>query len=1034
MSRKLKAIICALTAGMMLFTSTGLSVFAEELNADGSAAATETKLNADGSEAVATEQPETVGGADVAEDEKDAEVVADIAASQATDEPEATPVPKGYDADTYYQNALQVASGLGIITGYDDGSVKPESTVTRAEMATIILRMIAENGTSPYQNVFTDVDGSHWAANTIQTAVERSIVDGMGDGTFVPEGPVKYEQVIKMIVCAMNYGVDAENAGGYPNGYLSVGGSTLKLLTGVTGTAGSDMPRGEVIKAVYNALKASYRDIKEFKNGYPVYESKDTLGVEKFKMYEDTGVLTTTPNLTIASGSTTKDGVITIDGIDYKCDFNVDKFVASKIKFYYIDDKNDDNRVIALFSMGRSQEDTFKDADIESLDTAAGTLKAYTSSTSSSTKTYKINNATVIYNDTIMTTADFNSSVYSALMKYDEFLKPHVGNIRIVDYDDDGVYDIIFVNSYETMLVTNATTEKLTGKINNINETIEYDVDDSSYEINVIKNDVAASVKNLRKNDVASIKRNLKGDKLNITVTGENITGTISGTGEEDDEMTVTINGQKYKVDENVSKKYTESSSTDLKSGVTGTFYLDQFDRIGYADLQSTLPDGENYAMITKAFYNDEDELAIRLFTQDGKEIEAKPAGSIQAWLPGATAPSKPTETQLYNALSDDDNYVQAVDGTNSYPVRLCTYRMNSSGELTKLYVAVGTSKTDSSSALTVFDNNGSKKASLKDTAAVGGTIAGYSINDGIVEFNVPDDATEINSGANYSTGTVTASSYKSYDGGVGIVFAIGSFQNDRYPQVLVRFTTSATSLLKISDVDTASLLPGMIVSKINESVDAEGETVFTINGYQNGSEVSYTTTSHTGFYKFTGFNGRDYDGTLLYDATTDDSSVFLKNINIGDIIMVSHNGGIIIKTVDVNDVAELAIKGSASGLIQWPTGQSAIMSASRLYYYTGLISSVDIEDSAFIGLRNYAGDSTSTLTYNSSAVFSYATITVNGNGKVTNVKVDKSGGMEPGEIIPYEDGAYEFDFGQFNSMKGSMGNGYILRVKLDID
>ena len=126
MSKKLKAIICALTAGMMLLTSSGLSVFADELKADGSAAAAETKLNADGSEAVATEQPETVGGADVTEDEKDAAVVADIEASQAEAEAAATPVPKGYDADTYYQNALQVASGLGIITGYDDGSIKPE--------------------------------------------------------------------------------------------------------------------------------------------------------------------------------------------------------------------------------------------------------------------------------------------------------------------------------------------------------------------------------------------------------------------------------------------------------------------------------------------------------------------------------------------------------------------------------------------------------------------------------------------------------------------------------------------------------------------------------------------------------------------------------------------------------------------------------------------------------------------------------------------------------------------------------------------
>ena len=1041
MSKKLKAIICALTAGMMLMTSSGLSAFAEELKADGSAAATETKLAADGSEAVATEQPETVGGADIAEDEKDADVVADIEASQQTQEAEATPVPKGYDADTYYQNALQVVSALGIITGYEDGSIKPDSTVTRAEMATIILRMIAESSTSPYQNVFTDVDPSHWAAGTIQTAVERSIVDGMGDGTFVPDGPVKYEQVIKMIVCAMNYGVDAENAGGYPTGYLSIGGSMLKLLTGVSGASGNDMPRGEVIKAVYNALKASYRDIKEFKNGYPVYETKDTLGIEKFKMYEDDGVLTTTPNITIASGSNTKDGVITIDGIDYKCDFNVDKFVASKIKFYYIDDKSDDNRVIALFSMGRSQEHVFDAVDIDRFDTSAGTLKAYTSSTSSATKTYKINNATVVFNDTIMTTADMNAYLdknkMSGAVTYDEALKPQIGNVRIVDYDDDGVYDIIFVNSYETMLVTNATTEKLNGKINKVNTTIEYDLDDSAYEIHVIKNDVEASVKNLRKNDVASIKRNLDGDKITIVVTGENITGTISGTGTEDDEPTATINGQTYKVDAN--------AVDDMQTGVTGTFYLDQFDRIGYASLECVLNENEKYAMIAKAYYNDESELVVRLFNSEGKEIEAKPAGSMKYWAPGSAASSKsPSEDKLYKDLNDDSKFIQC-DGN---PVKLCKYTLNSQGELSKLYVAVSTLElTDTSKyndALVIYERENADKvaiANMNGVSAVGGTLNGYSINDGIIGFNVPNDESDRGSGANYSVSQITASRYKSYDNGVDIDFVIGGFTagSTKNAKVLVEFTTSSTSMYELSELDTASIRPVMIVSKINESVDAEGETVYTIVGYQAGSEVSYTTTSTTSLYKFTGWNttSRRYVGDLLFDATGANTNRALTSVlEPGDIIALGTSGNDIrsmIIMAEADDVAKAAVTGTAegTGLIQ-STGGTSASGATRQTYYMAYVSTVDIDDSAFIGLRTVDGSGSGAVTYNSSQVFSYVTLTVNENGKITNTKLDKNGGMEPSEIYAWDDDPDTVDYLVCSSLKGGMSDGYVVRVVID--
>ena len=93
-----------------------------------------------------------------------------------------------YDNDSYYDKALSLCSALGIITGYEDGSVKPDSKVTRAEMASIVLRMLDLTSTSTYQNGFTDVTSSHWAADQIQTALEANIISGMGDGTFVPDG------------------------------------------------------------------------------------------------------------------------------------------------------------------------------------------------------------------------------------------------------------------------------------------------------------------------------------------------------------------------------------------------------------------------------------------------------------------------------------------------------------------------------------------------------------------------------------------------------------------------------------------------------------------------------------------------------------------------------------------------------------------------------------------------------------------------------------------------------------------------------
>ena len=66
-------------------------------------------------------------------------------------------------------------------------------------MASIVLRMLDLTSTSTYQNGFTDVTSSHWAADQIQTALEANIISGMGDGTFVPDGEVTYAQVCVML-------------------------------------------------------------------------------------------------------------------------------------------------------------------------------------------------------------------------------------------------------------------------------------------------------------------------------------------------------------------------------------------------------------------------------------------------------------------------------------------------------------------------------------------------------------------------------------------------------------------------------------------------------------------------------------------------------------------------------------------------------------------------------------------------------------------------------------------------------------------
>lgn len=81
---------------------------------------------------------------------------------------------------------------FGIVTGYTDGSFRPDAPVTRAEFAAIASRFekLTEGSKS-----FTDVPDTYWAVRYINFAATRGWVTGYSDGTFKPENPITRAEV-----------------------------------------------------------------------------------------------------------------------------------------------------------------------------------------------------------------------------------------------------------------------------------------------------------------------------------------------------------------------------------------------------------------------------------------------------------------------------------------------------------------------------------------------------------------------------------------------------------------------------------------------------------------------------------------------------------------------------------------------------------------------------------------------------------------------------------------------------------------------
>ena len=157
----------------------------------------------------------------------------------------------------YYAAAVEVLSELDILNGYEDGSFKAERSVTRAEMAAVIVRMLGmdeEADDNKGKTDFDDVDKDHWASGYINTAVEEGIINGDGDGKFRPEDEVKHEEAIKMVVCAQGLGDGVKSSGtNWAKPYLEIAEEN-GISDGLETEKGEAATRGDVAVMVYNGL------------------------------------------------------------------------------------------------------------------------------------------------------------------------------------------------------------------------------------------------------------------------------------------------------------------------------------------------------------------------------------------------------------------------------------------------------------------------------------------------------------------------------------------------------------------------------------------------------------------------------------------------------------------------------------------------------------------------------------------------------------------------------------------------------------
>ncbi|MCP2728012.1 DUF3370 family protein [Limnofasciculus baicalensis] len=157
------------------------------------------------------------------------------------------------DIETHWaNNCINQMKPRKLVTGYPDGSFRPNGNITRAEFAVLMLNAFPNAAVKREGTTFNDVPTNYWAYRAIGDAYKRGFFSGYPGGLFQPNQPIPRVQAVAVLAGAMNYSI--------PNNPSN----TLRQYF----TDGAQVPQygvNAIASAAVNTLVVNYPNIKQLR-------------------------------------------------------------------------------------------------------------------------------------------------------------------------------------------------------------------------------------------------------------------------------------------------------------------------------------------------------------------------------------------------------------------------------------------------------------------------------------------------------------------------------------------------------------------------------------------------------------------------------------------------------------------------------------------------------------------------------------------------------------------------------------------------
>jgi len=535
-----------------------------------------------------------------------------------------------------------------IVVAGSNKPTDPETVVNELETLGIEISAIARKVTVEYY-IYAIAgflyDNPKEMGSAEEIARNAGIIEN--DEEYIGSEYITMEKALKYAVRTLGYGERAELAGGDDASYLNVA-SELKLTKNVDVNSGLTLNIDDTAAIFYEMLEVepmtSYmKNEKEY--GYRIEKDETLLSLNR-DIHKITGIMTGNEYTSIYEADGMRKGHISIDNVEYILQSGVKQdFLGENIYAYVYAPKNDDAQIMYIASREKknkilsveSGDILYVEKDFSAINYLINDEKEERAKLSPVLK--------VIY----------NGKYYSDYTVED--LTPEIGDLKLIDNDTDGKFDIIFVNSYETVSVEylDKTNKKIFNKFKyeGCTDVLNLSPDDKEITYSIIKGNEEIDFSDLKNDDILTVAKSKEDEKeiIKIFVSDEKLTGIFSGFDYTEEE--ININGTSYPFTSGF-MKFTADKGIVPEPGNEYSFYIDYFGNV--VKLNSF--EVSDYEVIYKLYEDDEKYYIVYMGT-DGEWTSAPMRKNVK--LDNETS----TPKAVYELLKDEGIKIVKID-TNS--------------------------------------------------------------------------------------------------------------------------------------------------------------------------------------------------------------------------------------------------------------------------------------------------------------------------------------------------------------------------------